>query len=593
MTHKSGRTEIDIGPRSRYNHRSFETAMETELTYTQSDPDSVHSLQQALDCHPVVARLLAARGIVTAEDARFFLSPTFERLTSPFKLKDMEAACARIYQAVVNGEKIMIFGDFDADGVTATSLVLEFFTLVEANVTWYIPHRTREGYSIQPDHIPMAVERDVDLIITVDCGITSHAAVEAAAREDIDVIITDHHEPGDELPPALAIVNPKRSDCSSELDFLAGVGVAFFLVMALRKEFREKGVWEKYEEPDLLRFLDLFAIGTIGDMVPLIRENRVLCLAGLRQIRKGFRPGIKALAQVARLNLQLLDSEDISFKLVPRINAAGRISHARICVSHLTSSHLSQAGPTAEVLEQLNLKRQQIEREIVQDIERRLERDPSLLDPKILMLWDRNWEASVLGIAASRLSKKYNRPVVLLSKNQETATGSCRSIGQINIHQVLTAHQQMLERFGGHAMAAGLTVASGSLDELRQALAAYMDEHFSDRDFKKQVTVDAELSLDEITPELTGQISSLMPFGTANPEPLFLCRNVWVADSVIIGTCHRKMVLKGDKTDASVEAIQFNLADLDALPTFFSRILFRLKPNKFRAGTPQLTIEEL
>ena len=567
--------------------------METELIHIRSDENKVDALASALGCHKIVARLLVSRGIDSEKEARFFLSPTFDRLTNPFELKDMDKACERIYRAVVNREKILIFGDFDADGVTATALVLEFLSLVEADVTWYIPHRSKEGYSIQTNHIAMAVETDVDLIITVDCGVTSQAAVDAAAKEDIDVIITDHHEPGASLPKALAVINPKRSDCRAGLGFLAGVGVAFFLVMALRKTFREEKLWEKFGEPGLLGFLDLFAIGTIGDMVPLINENRVLSVAGLRQIRKGSRPGIKTLAQAARLNLAQLDSDDISFKLVPRINAAGRMSHARICVSHLTATQVSQAGPTAELLDQLNLKRQQIEREIVADIERRLDRDPALLASRLIMLWDPNWNASVLGIAASRLSRKYNRPVLLLRSDDALSTGSCRSIGRINIHQVLTAHEDLLEKFGGHAMAAGLTVKTDCLAPLRAALTDHLAREYSDRDLQKAVTVDAKLKLEEITLDLAQQIDSLKPFGTANPEPLFLCHNLWVAQSHIIGNCHRKMVLKGENTDMAVDAMQFNLTDTTDLPNFFAKLLFRLKLNRFKACAPQLIIEEL
>ncbi len=567
--------------------------MQTELIHTPTDDKKTDALAAAIGCHRIVAHLLVSRGIDSEKEARFFLKPTFERLSNPFDLKDMDKACERIYQAVINREKILIFGDFDADGVTATALILEFLTLVEADVAWYIPHRSKEGYSIQSDHIAMAAETDVDLIITVDCGITSHDAVTLAANEDIDVIVTDHHEPGTTLPKALAVINPKRSDCASGLYFLAGVGVAFFLVMALRKTFRENNLWEKFGEPGLLGFLDLFALGTIGDMVPLINDNRVLCLAGLRQLRKGSRPGIQTLAQAARLDLNQLDADDISFKLVPRINAAGRISHARICVSHLTASHPAQAGPTAELLDQLNLKRQQIEREIVADIERRLERDPSLLDHRLLMLWDAKWEASVLGIAASRLSRKYNRPVILLRVNENLCTGSCRSIGRINIHQVLTAHEDLLVKFGGHAMAAGLTVKTDLLSPLKNALAAHMEDVFSERDLQKAVTVDAELKLEDITLDLALQIDGLKPFGTANPEPLFLCRNLWVASSHIIGNCHRKMVLKAENTDTAVEAMQFNLSDTNDLPNFFGKLLFRLKLNRFKACSPQLIIEEL
>ncbi|HCY86448.1 MAG TPA: single-stranded-DNA-specific exonuclease RecJ, partial [Desulfobacteraceae bacterium] len=389
--------------------------METRLTHISPDPELTRRLSKALNCHPVLASLLADRGLNSPEEARFFLDPDFSRLTNPFDLKDMLQGVERIHSAVVNNEKILVFGDFDADGVTATSTVFEFLSRAEADVAWYVPHRVKEGYSLQPAHIDIAVEMNVDLIITVDCGISAAEAVEAARSEDVDVIVTDHHEPGEDFPNALAVINPKQPDCSSGLDYLAGVGVAFYLVMALRKFFREKQVWEEIEEPSLVEYLDLFAIGTIGDMVPLVGDNRTLCIAGMRQIRMGSRPGIKAMVQSARLDIAQMDSDDISYKVVPRINAAGRISHARICVSHLTAPSLSEAKTTAQLLDDLNLKRQHIEREIVLDIENRISRDPTLLDGRIIVLWDRRWEPTVLGIAASRLSRKYTSPVVLMS----------------------------------------------------------------------------------------------------------------------------------------------------------------------------------
>lgn len=570
--------------------------MDTQSTYAASAVSKlkgVNELSQALDCHPVLAKLLIDRGLVTPEEAQFFLTPTFEHLKNPFDLKDMEIGVKRIYRAVQNKEKILIFGDFDADGVTATSLVYEFLTHVEADVTWYIPHRIKEGYSLHPPHIEKAVAMSVDLIITVDCGISAHEAIQAANAEDIDVIITDHHEPSDTLPSSLAAINPKRSDCTAGLDYLAGVGVGFFLVMGLRKYFRDKEFWGEIEEPSLVSYLDLFVIGTIGDMVPLIKDNRVLCLAGLRQIQKGHRPGIFSLAQTARLDVKQLDSDDISFKIVPRINAAGRMSHARICVSHLTAPSLSDARTSAALLDDLNLRRQQVEKEIVIDIEHRLVRDPSLLDENFLMLWDKKWAPSVLGIAASRLSRKYNCPVVLLSLTDGVATGSCRSINQINIHQALTANHKLMEKFGGHAMAAGLTLKEENLNTLKSDLNEYLETHYTDKDYHKAIQVDAELDIKEITLELAKQINMLMPFGTANPEPVFMCKNLWVASSHILGNCHRKMVFKGEAPGHSVEALHFNLPDIRDLPAYYDKVVFKLKINKFKTHTPQMIIQEI
>lgn len=566
--------------------------MDTRLTYTEPDPELSRTIQRALNCHPVLAGLLADRGITCADEARFFLNPDFSRLANPFTLKDMDPGVARIHTAVANREKILVFGDFDADGVTATATVFEFLSRVEADVAWYVPHRVKEGYSLQTDHIRMAVEMDVDLIITVDCGISSGEAVAAARAEDIDVIITDHHEPGGEAPQALAVINPKQADCRSGLDYLAGVGVAFYLVMALRKFFREKGMWERFEEPSLIEFLDLFTIGTIGDMVPLVADNRTLCIAGMRQIRTGARPGINAMVQSARLDPDRMDSDDISFKIVPRINAAGRISHARICVSHLTATGLSQAKTSARLLDDLNLRRQHIEREIVLGIEHRITKDPGLIDGRILVLWDSRWEPTVLGIAASRLSRKYACPVVLLSVKDGMATGSCRSLNQINIHQALGANSDLLERFGGHAMAAGLTLKADRIDSLTRGLRQHLEAHYSDEDFVPTLRVDAELQIDDITLELARAIDSLRPFGTANPEPVFMARNLWVSDALILGGCHRKMQLRGETGATTVEALHFNLPDTSDLPVFFPRLLFTLKINKFKAQAAQMIIRD-
>lgn len=567
--------------------------MNTRLIYFEPDPVIVDQLTTGLQCHPLLSSLLSSRGITTVSEAKSFLNPGFDTLTDPFTIKDMNAAVERIYTAVKNQEKILIFGDFDADGVTSTSVLADFFEYCGANISWYIPHRIKEGYSLQTDHILMSVDRDIDLIITVDCGVSSHEAIDLAKKEDIDVIITDHHEPEPLLPKAVAVIDPKRDDCPAGLNYLAGVGVAFYLIMALRKYFRQQAFWEDRDEPNLKNYLDLFAIGTIGDMVPLVKENRLLCIAGLEIIRQGRRPGLKSLALTSRIDLQKLDSDDISFKIVPRINAAGRISHARICVSQLTSPDIITSEQTASLLDQLNVKRQKIEQEIVADIENRLSLSPELLDTRLLFLWDNEWDPSVLGIAASKLSRKYSRPVLLLSAQDDIAVGSGRSINNINIYQALKAHDSNLEKFGGHAMACGLTVKTKNLSTLAQRLNDYMMLNISEDSFNKTLTIDAVLDFNEINYTLACEINRLRPFGVANPEPVFLCRDATVFSSYIIGGSHRKMILgkKGNPRSENVEAFQFNVSDPDEHPSFLKEIVFKLKINKFKSKAAQMILE--
>jgi single-stranded-DNA-specific exonuclease len=569
--------------------------MEAILKYIKPDIKTAQHLSKGLKCHELLGTLLSNKGISTLQEANYFLNPTFDNITDPFLLKDMNKAVQRIWTAVQNNEKILIFGDFDADGVTSTALLCDFFDHVNADVTWYIPHRIKEGYSLQKEHIPLAIDMDVDLIVTVDCGIGSIEAVEDADNEDIDVIITDHHESTTELPQAIAIVNPKRPDCPSGLNHLSGVGIAFFLVMALRKYLREQGFWDEISEPKLINYLDLFAIGTIGDMVPLIKENRVLCIAGLEQMKKGNRQGIKSLAKTSRVDFKQIDSDDISFKIVPRINAAGRISHARICVTHLTDTNPGTAEQTAELLHDLNLKRQQIEQRIIISIEKKLLQQPELLKKKTLVLWDDNWDPSVLGIAASKLSKKHHCPVILLSTANEFAIGSGRSINNINIHEALVETSSLLEKFGGHAMASGLTLKKDNLDEFASKFDTTIKNAYSDDAFLKTLTIASILDLEDITFDLAKEVTRLRPFGIQNPEPVFICEDARVVSSFIIGKNHRKMILEkaASISGHKVTAFHFSVDDPDNQPDYFSRLAFKLKINKFTMNSAQIIIEDL
>ena len=568
--------------------------MDTEWQYRNVDEKTVEHLAGELGVSPFLARCLAGRGIETPEQAREFIHPNLRNLTDPFSILDMEKAVSRIAAAVADREKIMVFGDFDADGITATCLVNDFLTGLDADVFWYIPHRIKEGYGFREDHVRIAVERDVDLIITVDCGSSSHKAVEAAGLEDIDVIVTDHHEMPDQVPPALACVNPKRKECPSGLDYLAGVGVAFYLIIALRKFMRENRGFENFPEPNLVEYCDLVALGTIGDMVPLLSDNRVLCTTGINVMKKGTRKGLASLSRISRVELDTIDSEDITFRLIPRINAAGRISHARICVNHVSSMNRNAHEKTAEILDGLNRKRQIIEQEILDEIGKKILADPSIARNPALIMWDHKWNPSVLGIAASKLSRKYTKPVVLISTADEPAVGSCRSIESVNIHQAVSGCSPLLEKFGGHAMAAGITIFSKNLDKFRACINRYIVDNYSASDFKSILDVDGTLHLCDINTQLAEELARMGPFGKSNPEPVFTCSNIKVVSSVIIGSQHRKMVIcqENSNTAPQVNAFQFNITDADRPPRRFSRIAFKVKINKFKKNTCRIIIQD-
>ncbi|MCP3900370.1 MAG: single-stranded-DNA-specific exonuclease RecJ [Desulfobacteraceae bacterium] len=581
--------------------------METQLIHKSTgdndkDEEAINNLSSKLNLNKIVATLLVTRGIKTIEQAKKFLYPSLSNLKDPFSLKDMQKAVERLYTAIKNNEKILIFGDFDADGITSTSLLVDFFNYIDADVSWYVPHRIKEGYGMQKIHIDFAVKQNIDLIVTVDCGSSNHEAVNSARAEDIDVIITDHHEIADPMPICTAIINPKRDDCSSGLSHLAGVGVAFYLLMALRKFLRTNNFWTQIDEPNLLDYCDLVALGTIGDMVPLKDENRTLSIHGLKVIQKGKRIGLKTLSDVSRIRLEHLDSDDIGFRLIPRINAAGRLSHARICVNHLTSKEIVSSVKTSALLDDLNQKRQKIEHEIVNDIEKKIDKNKKLLSKKILILWDKNWNSSVLGIAASRLVRKYSKPVILISALSDPYVGSCRSTTSIDIHDVLSKHAHLLEKFGGHSMAAGVTIKNDNIEKFANDMEDYMGKNFKKADFKKSIKIDLAISLDQITFKLAKEISMLRPFGTDNPEPVFLCENVKVVSSIIIGTNHRKMILSnankkiGNNNNydkSGIEALQFNVQDTENLPLFYKKIIFKIKENKFKKNSPQIIVEDL
>jgi single-stranded-DNA-specific exonuclease len=561
------------------------------------DPKKVKDLSQKLSCHPVTASVLINRDIHTFQTATDFLSTSLNNIRSPFALKDMDLAINRLYKAITANEKILIFGDYDVDGVTATVILLNFLRYAGADVSYYIPHRVTEGYSIQPGHISRyARPHKIDLIITADCGSDSHQTVAAAKRSGIDMIITDHHTITENIPPALAVINPKRRDCPAGLQNLAGVGVAFFLLICLRTHLREKGFWQERPEPNLKNYCDLVALGTVADMVPLIEENRILCKTGLKLIQAGRRPGLTALLEASAIHNEVLNADDIAFRLAPRLNAAGRMDHAARAVELLTAKDIDIAGKTAHTLNLLNQKRRQIEQGMLADIQRFLANNSSLLQRRSLVLSGQGWHVGVLGIVASQIVKAYYRPVVLITTRDGMGMGSGRSIAGLNLYDALASCKPYLETFGGHSMAAGLKIREENIADFQNGFESVIQRISQPEDLAPALHIDSELDFSTISDALVNELEALMPFGSGNPEPLFLAANVTVVSSKIVGKNHRRMILRqSSKPNTPVfQAIQFNVDSRVSNKHNFSQIVFKLRWNRWKdSKTAQLVVEDL
>ena len=570
--------------------------MEKKWQILKPDAETVNNLSTQLHCHPITATILVNRNLTSAQEASNFVTASLSEIRTPFSLKDMDVAVERIYRAIIDNENILIFGDYDVDGITATAVLLDFLRGIGANVSAYIPHRIKEGYSLQPCHIgDYALPNRIQLIITADCGSSSHDAIIAARDSGIDVIVTDHHMISEKIPPAVAVLNPKRHDCQSGMEMMAGVGMAFSLVVGLRKYLRDHNFWKNRSEPNLKNLCDLVALGTIADMVPLIEENRIYSKAGLDLINSAKRPGLKALRMVAGIANRPADADDIAFRLAPRLNAAGRMDHASIALKLLTTTDNATARKLAELLNGLNNRRQKQERLILDDILSDLEDHPDRLKKKAIVSWHPEWHPGILGIVASRIMEKYFRPVVLISVQGESGKGSARSIPGVNLFEALHTCRQYLENFGGHSMAAGLSVRVNNLAKFQHSFEETVAKMTRSDDSIPQLSIDAEIKFADITEILIDEIEALSPFGIANPEPVLMARNIKVVSSKIVGKNHRRMLLAQDSDSASkpVHAIRFNAEGRMRTETAFNRIAFRMRWNRWNANkTIQLIIED-
>ncbi|MDL2247859.1 single-stranded-DNA-specific exonuclease RecJ, partial [Bacteroides sp. OttesenSCG-928-J23] len=474
-------------------------------------PEQVLALRDATGFSPLLCAVLSARGYAEGQDAQEFLADA-ARLDDPYTLADMDKAVQRIRLALEFGEQICVFGDYDCDGVTSTALLTSYLQSVGARVFYYVPDREKEGYGLNISAVDTLHQMGAQLIITVDNGISAHGEIAHAAALGIDVVVTDHHTPRDTLPQAVAVVNPHRADCPSRCKDLAGVGVAFKLVCALEEAPGEE-LMEYYGE--------LVSLGTIADVVPLTGENRILARGGLAQMGETHSPGIMALLEVAGLTGKPVTGESVAFGLVPRINACGRMGPVDDAIELLLTDDVVYATELAQNLNALNEQRKKIEEGILAEIAAMLAREPQLLEERLLLLSGRGWHHGVVGIVAAKLMERYGKPCILFSVDGQEARGSGRSLEGFSLIEAISACSADLTRYGGHILAAGLTLPAGKLDKFVRLMQQYAKDSCPRMPVPK-ILVDCAVNPSELTVEAVESLAALEPFGEGNRPPLFL-----------------------------------------------------------------------
>jgi single-stranded-DNA-specific exonuclease len=547
------------------------------------DDAQAASLAAALQLHPVVARLLCMRGLADEEQAARFLNPSLDHLHDPFRLADMERAVVRLEQALARRERIAIHGDYDVDGITSTVILRRTLEMLGGEVVHFIPERLRDGYGLQVPAIERLHAEGVRLIVSVDCGIRAADAALRARALGVDLIITDHHEPEGSLPAALAVINPKRHDCTYPDKYLAGVGVALKLVQALCTR-AGKAKW-------LPAFVKIAAIGTLADVVPLVGENRVIARHGLASLSKGpHTVGLRALLDASGLSGKTIDSYQVGFILAPRVNAAGRMSTPDIATRLLLATDEAmgeEARALAQQLNDENLRRQQEEAELVAQAKKSIETDPAVGAHNVLVVGGPGWHRGVIGIAASKLVDAFCKPAIVLSIDGDVAHGSCRSIPDFDMLAALEQCADCFVRFGGHRQAAGLTMEAARVPEFRARINAYANDVLEPDQLRPRLRIDGPLSLRAINHDLMRGLDAMGPFGLANPRPVFHATGVEIVDGPrTLKERHLKMTFAQD--GRRLRAIAWRAAERAG---FLERnkaavnLAFSLEKNEFQGET--------
>lgn len=534
------------------------------------DTGRCESLRKGLGVHALTARLLSLRGVQDVDVAEKFLSPSLRDLPHPTVMKGVDKACERIANAILSNERIVIYGDYDVDGVTSTSLLTLFFRSIgvpEERVNFFIPNRVLHGYGLRPACIPLVEELGCDLMITVDCGITSVDEVRLAKERGIETIIIDHHLTPPDLPDAFAILNPHQPGCQYPDKGLAAVGVTFNLVMALRAHLRQRGYFNERPEPNLKQFLDIVALGTVADVVPVGGVNRIFVRIGLQQMKRTQWLGLDSLLRTARVNVERLAAGTLGYQLGPRINAAGRLRDAAIGVKLLTTENPSEAYRLSEELDQENRKRREIEKHIHNEARNMLQQSEKMLAEPAIVLSHEGWHPGVIGIVASRLVEEFHRPTVVIAMEKGVGKGSARSIRGFHLHQGFTACQAHLEQFGGHAMAAGLTIHVDEIVPFRRAFMEHARQVLTPDDLCPTLEFDAEFSPSDLSDMLLEEIEELEPYGISNPAPLLVGHKVPVVQQKLVGAEGKHLSLRvGVSAQRSLKAIAFGQHNVYPLP---------------------------
>lgn len=558
---------------------------------TADETAAATALAREVNIHPALGRLLLKRGIKTATEARRFFRPQLSDLHDPFLMNDMQVAVDRLNQALGRKEHIMVYGDYDVDGCTAVALVYKFLSQFYSNIDFYIPDRYEEGYGISRKGIDFAAEMGVELIIVLDCGIKAVEEVAYAREKGIDFIICDHHVPDDELPPAVAILNPKRHDNRYPYTHLSGCGVGFKFMQAFATS---NGI----EFNKLSSLLDLCAVSIASDIVPIMGENRILACQGLRCLNTNPSIGLRAIVEVCGLSERELSMSDIIFKIGPRINASGRMQNGKEAVELLVEKDYQAALEKAGCINLYNEARKDLDKQMTDEAFKQVEQLPGLDDRRSVVIYNESWHKGVIGIVASRLTEQYYRPAVVLTRSDGVATGSARSVSGFDVYKAVQSCSDLLENFGGHTYAAGLSMKVENVPEFAERFEAYVQEHIMDTQTEATLAIDAYLDFKDVTFKFYQQLKRFAPFGPQNERPVFCTRRVYdYGTSKVVGRGqeHIKLELVDNKSNNVMNGIAFGQSSqaryIKTKRAF--DICYAVEENTHKRGEVQLQIEDI
>lgn len=558
---------------------------------TAEETAAATALAREVNIHPALGRLLLKRGIKTATEARRFFRPQLSDLHDPFLMNDMQVAVDRLNQALGRKEHIMVYGDYDVDGCTAVALVYKFLSQFYSNIDFYIPDRYEEGYGISRKGIDFAAEMGVKLIIVLDCGIKAVEEVAYAREKGIDFIICDHHVPDDELPPAVAILNPKRHDNRYPYTHLSGCGVGFKFMQAFATS---NGI----EFNKLSSLLDLCAVSIASDIVPIMGENRILACQGLRCLNTNPSIGLRAIVEVCGLSERELSMSDIIFKIGPRINASGRMQNGKEAVELLVEKDYQAALEKAGCINLYNEARKDLDKQMTDEAFKQVEQLPGLDDRRSVVIYNESWHKGVIGIVASRLTEQYYRPAVVLTRSDGVATGSARSVSGFDVYKAVQSCSDILENFGGHTYAAGLSMKVENVPEFAERFEAYVQEHIMDTQTEATLAIDAYLDFKDVTFKFYQQLKRFAPFGPQNERPVFCTRRVYdYGTSKVVGRGqeHIKLELVDNKSNNVMNGIAFGQSSqaryIKTKRAF--DICYAVEENTHKRGEVQLQIEDI